>query len=103
VHGDRLSDDKAICNELADGLAGVGIGNFADLIRIEPDLALSASYDGCREALLGGEVDPIARRRLVLILVDAKVNDASGPQSNRRYLRTESMHPDRHINGILEV
>lgn len=59
MHGDGLSDDEAICNELSDGLAGVGIGDLAGLIGIEPDLALSAADDGRREALLGGEVDPI--------------------------------------------
>jgi hypothetical protein len=59
VHGDGLSDDEAICNELSDGLAGVG--DLAGFIRIEPDLALSAADDGRREALLGGEVDPIVR------------------------------------------
>jgi len=64
VHGNRLSDDEAICNELADGLAGIGIGDFADFIGIEPDLALSASYDGCRKALLGGEVDPIVKKKV---------------------------------------
>jgi hypothetical protein len=61
VHGDGLSDDEAICNELSDGLAGVGVGDLAGLIRIEPDLALSAADDRRREALLGGEVDPIVR------------------------------------------
>ncbi len=61
VHGDGLSDDETICNELADGLAGVGIGDLAGLIGIEPDLALSTTDDGRREALLGGEIDPIMR------------------------------------------
>jgi len=77
VHSDRLSDDESICNELADGLAGVGIGNFADFIRVEPDLALSASNDRCRETFLGGEVDPIVKGRLAIILVETKINDAS--------------------------
>jgi hypothetical protein len=45
VHGNRLADDKAICNELSDGLAGVGVGDFADFVGIEPDLSLSASDD----------------------------------------------------------
>lgn len=57
VHGDGLSDNETICNELADGLAGVGVGDLAGLIGIEPDLALSAADDGRREALLGGEID----------------------------------------------
>ena len=61
MHGDGLSDDKAICNELPDGLAGVGVGDLAGLIGIEPDLALSTTDDGRRETLLGGEVDPIVR------------------------------------------
>jgi len=61
VHGDGLADDKAISNELADGLAGVGIRNLAGFIGIKPDLALSATDDGCRQALLSGEVDPIER------------------------------------------
>jgi len=45
VHGDGLADDEAICDELADGLAGVGTGDFADLVGIEPDLTLSAAND----------------------------------------------------------
>jgi len=61
VHGNGLSDDEAICNELSDSLAGVGIGDFADFIGIEPNLPLSAAYDGCRQALLSGEVDPIVK------------------------------------------
>jgi hypothetical protein len=69
VHGDGLSDDEAICNELSDGLAGVGVGDLAGLIGIKPNLALSTADDRRREALLGGEVDPIVRiaRQLLLI------------------------------------
>ena len=59
MHGDGLSDDEAICNELSDSLAGVGVGDLAGLIGIEPNLALSTADDGRRKALLGGEVDPI--------------------------------------------
>lgn len=58
VHGDWLADDESISYELSDGLAGVGIGDLAGLIRIEPNLALSTSYNGCREALLCSEIDP---------------------------------------------
>ena len=36
---------EAFCDELADGLAGVGTGDFADLVGIEPDLTLSAAND----------------------------------------------------------
>jgi hypothetical protein len=58
VHGDWLADDEAISDELADGLTGVGVGDLGDLIRVEPDLALSASHNGRREALLGTKVNP---------------------------------------------
>jgi hypothetical protein len=61
VHGDGLADDKSICDELSDGLTGVGVRDLADLIRIKPDLSLSAAHDGGRQALLSGEVDPIVR------------------------------------------
>tara|TARA_R110002003_G_scaffold104_46_gene8644 strand:- start:35840 stop:36109 length:270 start_codon:yes stop_codon:yes gene_type:complete len=59
VHGDGLADDEAILDELADGLAGVGVGNLAGLVGVKPDLALAAADNGCREALLRAEVDPI--------------------------------------------
>ncbi len=52
VHRNLFADDEAIGDELADCLAGVGIGDFADFVGVEPDLALSAAYDGGREALL---------------------------------------------------
>ena len=59
VHGDGLADDETILNELADRLAGVGVGDFAGLVGVEPDLALSATDHGGREALLSAEVDPV--------------------------------------------
>jgi len=52
VHGDLFADDEAIGYELADGLAGVGVGDFIDLIRVEPDLALTAARNGGGEPLL---------------------------------------------------
>lgn len=58
VHGDGLADDEAILNELADGLAGVGVGDLAHFVRVEPDLALSAANNGRRKALLRAEIDP---------------------------------------------
>jgi hypothetical protein len=70
VHCHRLADDEAICNELSDGLAGVGVGDLADLIGIEPDFALSAADDGGRQALLGGEVDPVVRRSQLQVIKD---------------------------------
>ena len=59
VHGDGLADDEAIGDEFADGLAGVGVGDFAHFVGVEPDLALSATDHGGREALLSAEVDPV--------------------------------------------
>lgn len=59
VHGDGLSDDEAIGDELANGLAGVGVGDLVDLVGIEPNLALTAAEDIGREALLGDQVDPV--------------------------------------------
>lgn len=67
VHGDWLADDEAISDELADGLAGVGVGDLGDLIRVEPDLALSASHNGRREALLGTKVNP--KDNLLVMLI----------------------------------
>jgi len=58
VHGDGLADDEAIGLELADGLTGVGVGDFVALIRVEPDLALAAAKDGRRQALLSAKVRP---------------------------------------------
>ena len=45
VHGDGLADDQAIADELADGLARVGVGDLAHLIGVEPDLALATADD----------------------------------------------------------
>ena len=53
VHGDGLPDDEAIVDELADGLAGVGVADLADLVGIQPDLALAAAEDRRGQALLG--------------------------------------------------
>ena len=66
MHGDGLADDEAIGDELADGLAGVGVGDFILLVRVEPDLALAAVPHGRREALLRAEVHPV--RIIVLVL-----------------------------------
>lgn len=52
VHSNGLANDEAIADELSDGLARVGVGDLVNLIGVEPDLALTASNDGCREALL---------------------------------------------------
>lgn len=69
MHGDGLADDEAICDELSDGLAGVGVGDLADLVGIKPNLALSTADDGGRQALLGGKIDPIVRRSQRLLIM----------------------------------
>lgn len=61
VHGHGLSDDEAIGDELADGLAGVGVGDLALLVGVEPDLALAAADDRRGQALLSSQVDPVRR------------------------------------------
>ncbi len=58
MHSDLLANNETIGHELADCLAGIGVGNFIHLIRVEPNLALAAANDGGREALLGAKVDP---------------------------------------------
>lgn len=58
VHRNRLADNEAIGNELADCLTGVGIGDFVNLVRVEPDLALAAAGDRRSETLLGAKIDP---------------------------------------------
>lgn len=63
VHGDRLSDDEAIGDELSNRLARVGIGDLARLIGIQPDLALAAADDRRGEALLSSQVDPKRERK----------------------------------------
>ena len=59
MHGDLLANDEAIGHELADCLAGVGVGDLIHLIGVEPDLALATANDGGGEALLGSKIDPI--------------------------------------------
>lgn len=58
MHGDGLSDNQAILDQLADRLAGVGIGDFSGFIGIEPDLALTAACDGGSQTFLSFEIDP---------------------------------------------
>jgi hypothetical protein len=59
VHGDGLADDEAIADKFADGLAGIGVGDFVHFIGVEPDLALAAADDRSGEALLRPEIDPV--------------------------------------------
>lgn len=69
VHGDGLADDQAIADELADGLAGVGVGDLAHLVGVEPDLALAAADHGGGEALLGGKVDPVVEKETLVSIM----------------------------------
>ena len=62
VHRHGLLDDEAIGDELADGLAGVGVGDLRHLVGVEPDLALAAAQHGRRQPLLGPQVNPTAGR-----------------------------------------
>ena len=59
MHCDLLPDDEPIRYEFADRLAGVGIGDFVDFIRIKPDLTLAAPNDRCGKSLLSSKVDPV--------------------------------------------
>lgn len=52
MHSDLFADDEAIGYELTDGLARVGVGDFVDFVRVEPDLALAATRDRGGEPLL---------------------------------------------------
>jgi hypothetical protein len=61
VHGDRFADDEAIRHQLADGLAGVGVGDFRRLVRIQPDLALAAADHAAGKTLLCAEIAPVWR------------------------------------------
>ena len=67
MHCDGLADDETIADEFADGLAGVGVADLVDLIRVEPDLALTAADYGSGEALLSGEIDPGERSKMSVL------------------------------------
>ena len=54
---DGLADDLAVTDELADVGTRVGVANVVLLGGVEPDLALTASEDRGREALLCSKVD----------------------------------------------
>ena len=59
MHRNLLANDEAIGDELADGLAGVGVRDLVHFVGVEPDLALATTYHGGGKALLGAEIDPI--------------------------------------------
>ena len=52
MHRDLLANNEAIGDEFTDGLAGVGVGDFVDLIGVEPDLALPTSCNRGGKPLL---------------------------------------------------
>jgi hypothetical protein len=100
VHGDGLADNEAILDELADGLAGVGVGNLAGLVGVKPDLALSAADNGCGEALLRAEVDPRANTVSVLPMY-AVVGNGASESAKRGSPRLESLIAQRLRVGAL--
>lgn len=59
MHGDGFADDEAIADELADGLARIGVRDFVNFIRVEPDLAFATANYGGSKALLCREVHPM--------------------------------------------
>ena len=65
VHRGRLADDEAIGDELANGHAGIGVGDLADLVGVQPDLVLATAQDGRGKTLLGTQVDPGEENTLV--------------------------------------
>ena len=72
MHRDLLANDEAIGDELADRLAGVGVGDLINFVRVERDLALAAVGHGRREALLRAEINPVvgSRKFSLMMLVD---------------------------------
>jgi hypothetical protein len=58
MHSCRLANDKAIGDQLADGLTGVRVTDFVDFIRVEPNLALSTANDRGCQTLLSAEINP---------------------------------------------
>ena len=57
VHDGGLLDNKTISLQTGDVATGVCQGNFVGLVGIQPNFALSALQDGCREALLKTKID----------------------------------------------
>ena len=89
VHGNRLANNKSIANQFSNCLSGVGIGDFVDFVRIEPDLALAAAHYGRSKALLSSEVGP-------------KITDSSAfIQSSSTRRRVIWMQNDRN-NGVIK-
>lgn len=58
VDGHRLLHNGTVSVQLSDGLTGVGAGQLGGLVRVQPDLSLTNTDDGCGESLLSSEVSP---------------------------------------------
>ena len=56
MNGVRLANYVAILDQLAEVLAGVGVGNLVDLVGVKPDLALAALEHAGSELLLKPEI-----------------------------------------------
>lgn len=82
MHRHWLSDDKAIGDQFADRLTGVGIGDFVDFIRVEPDLALPAADNRGGQTLLSSKVDPVVEVKSVDVpLRETMMEDVMYPRS----------------------
>lgn len=102
MDSDGLLDDEAIGDELADGLAGVGVGDLVDLVRIEPDLALAAVGDAGSQALLGTEVDPTG----AIVLAILRAGASRGQTLRMRAVRgfgSRRAPVERRCDGIVVV
>lgn len=74
VHGDRLLDDEAIAEELADGLARVCVGDLVDFVRVQPDFALTAARHGGCQALLRAKIDPTEITWSAIVLTASNID-----------------------------
>lgn len=59
VDFDGLLEDQAVLDELADSLAGVGVGDFGGLVGVHPNLALTGLQDASGEATLQKQARPV--------------------------------------------
>ena len=62
MHGHLFADDEAIGHEFADSLSGIGVGDLADFIWVEPDLAFATADHARSETLLRAEIHPGGKR-----------------------------------------
>lgn len=83
MHDHGLADDKAITDEFADGLARVGVRDLAELVGVEPNLALAAANNGGGKTLLGAKVDPIHSRKKIARSVKNEVKPEPRPSFRR--------------------